>query len=147
MALITTIAVGFDGSPDSERALCWAADLAGPIGADVVVIHAIGLLEHAALPGAIPELEKTARALTKKRGVNPVCVHWHPIDGDPCSALLGAASPPLAADLVVVGSRGQGSHSGLLLGSTSHELAEHSAIPVVIVPTGGGLGRNVAPHQ
>jgi nucleotide-binding universal stress UspA family protein len=33
-----------------------------------------------------------------------------------------------------VGTRGQGAHAGLLLGSTSLELAEHSTIPLVIVP-------------
>ncbi len=135
MAVIHTIAVGFDGSADSERALGWASDLARQVGADVVVVHAVGLLEHAAAPAGVPELEEAARGVTRQCGIDPGRVHWRPVDGDPCSALLRAASPPISADLVVVGSRGQGAHSGLLLGSTSLELAEHSLIPLVIVPT------------
>ena len=49
---------------------------------------------------------------------------------------MRAAGPPVHADLVVVGSRGKSVHAGLLLGSTSLQLAERSTIPVVIVPTG-----------
>jgi nucleotide-binding universal stress UspA family protein len=137
MALIRTIAVGFDGSPDAEPAVRWAIDLAKQIDADVVVVHAIGLLEHAAKPGIITALEEAVRDLSRERGIEPARVHWHPVDGDPCSALIRAASAPMAADLIVVGSRGQGAHSGLLLGSTSLELAEHTAIPLVIVPMAG----------
>jgi nucleotide-binding universal stress UspA family protein len=48
--------------------------------------------------------------------------------------LLRCAEEPLRASLLVVGSRGVGAHAGLLLGSTSLELAEHSSIPLVVVP-------------
>jgi nucleotide-binding universal stress UspA family protein len=137
MAMIRTIAVGFDESPDAEPAVRWAIDLAKKIDGDVVVVHAIGLLEHAAKPPIVAELEATVRDLSREGEIEPDRVHWHPVDGDPCSVLIRAASPPIAADLVVVGSRGQGAHSGLLLGSTSLELAEHTAIPVVIVPMAG----------
>jgi nucleotide-binding universal stress UspA family protein len=37
--------------------------------------------------------------------------------------------------LLVVGSRGLGAHAGMLLGSTSLELAEHSRVPLLNVPT------------
>jgi len=132
--MIQRIAVGFDGSPDAAPAVRWAIDLAKQIDGEVLVVHAIGLLEHAAQPRKVVELEEIVRGLSRERGIDPARVHWHPVDGDPCSALIRAASAPIAADLVVVGSRGQGAHSGLLLGSTSLELAEHTAIPLVIVP-------------
>jgi nucleotide-binding universal stress UspA family protein len=137
MTMIRTIAVGFDGSPDAVPAVCWAIDLAKQIDGEVAVVHAIGLLEHAAQPETVAQLEEAVQGLSRERGIEPARVHWHPVDGDPCSALIRAARAPIAADLVVVGSRGQGAHSGLLLGSTSLELAEHTAIPLVIVPTAG----------
>ena len=46
------------------------------------------------------------------------------------AALIDAARD---ADLLVVGSRGAGGFSGLLLGSVSQQCAQHSPCPVVIV--------------
>jgi nucleotide-binding universal stress UspA family protein len=44
--------------------------------------------------------------------------------------------PPRTRDLLVVGSRGHGGVTGLLLGSVSQQCAHHAACPVVIVPGG-----------
>ena len=136
MTPIEKIAVGFDGSPDADAAVRWAMTLAKQIEAEVVVVHAIGLLEHATGRG-VAELEGAVAELTRECGIEPAQVHWHVADGDPCSVLIRAGTgDPITADLLVVGSRGQGAHAGLLLGSTSHELAEHSVVPLVIVPMG-----------
>ena len=137
MTPLRTIAVGFDGSPDAEAAARWAFNLAQRVGAEVVVVHAVGLLEHATHREVTAEFESTMRDLIGEAGLEPNRVRWHSSDGDPCSVLLRATKAPVAADLVVVGSRGRGSHAGRLLGSTSHELAEHAVVPLVIVPQGG----------
>lgn len=133
---VKRIAVGFDGSSDAEAAVRWTMELAKQVDAEVVVVHAVGLLEHAAGSG-VAKLEDAVAGLTGECGMEPARVHWHVGDGDPCSVLIRAGTEdPIAADVLVVGSRGQGRHAGLLLGSTSHELAEHSLVPVVIVPSG-----------
>ena len=132
---IQTIAVGFDGSPDAEAAVRWALKLAEQLGSQVVFVHAAGLLEHFDEPEIVSDLQETAWVLSGEAGLDASRGRWHVVDGDPCSVLLRAADPPVSADLLVVGSRGNGAHPGLLLGSTSHELAEHATIPLVIVPT------------
>ena len=134
MAPIQTIAVGFDGSPESETAVRWALKLANQLGAELVFIHAAGLLEHIDEPGVVAELEETVWVLASESGFDPARGRWLVSDGNPCSVLLRAAGPPISADLVVVGSRGKGAHAGLL-GSTSHELAQHAPVPVLIVPS------------
>jgi nucleotide-binding universal stress UspA family protein len=135
MTAIQTIAVGFDGSPDAESAVRWAVKLAEQLGAHVVFVHAAGLLDHLDEPKIIGDLQETAWVLAADAGLDASHGRWQVVDGDPCSVLLRAADPPISADLVVVGSRGIGAHPGLLLGSTSHELAEHATVPVVIVPS------------
>jgi nucleotide-binding universal stress UspA family protein len=135
MRPLQTIAVGFDGSDDSKAAVRWAFEMADRLGSDVVLVHAVGLLERARIEEVTAELRETVRRLTDERGFAPERVHLHVANGDPCSVLLRSKEAPLGADLIVVGSRGQGEHAGLLLGSTSLQLAEHSTIPVVVVPS------------
>ena len=59
--------------------------------------------------------------------VEPVIVS----DRKPARVLLDYAR---TADLIVVGSRGRGGFKGLLLGSVSQQVSQHSPCPVVVVP-------------
>lgn len=135
MNSLAMIAVGYDGSPDSKAALRWGLSLARDVDARVTVVHATGLLEH---------LDATTPRDTTPRDVTDIAqecqfdesrLEWFVDNGDACSVLLRVGDAPRSADLVVVGSRGQGKRAGLLLGSTSLELAQHSSTPVVIVPS------------
>jgi nucleotide-binding universal stress UspA family protein len=134
--VIGTIAVGYDGSPGAQAAARWSFELAKQLGGTVVLIHAVGLLGRTEENQAVQDLEEVAVVLASESGLEPQRARWHVSQGDPCSALLRAADPPLSADLVVVGSRGHRGAAGLPLGSTSHELAEHSSVPIVIIPVG-----------
>jgi nucleotide-binding universal stress UspA family protein len=135
MSSFRTISVGFDGSPDAGAAVRWAFELAMKVGAEVVVLHAVGLLEHATHPQRTAELEHAVGEIACELGIEKSRTRWHIADGDPCSVLLRSIDVPIDADLLVVGSRGRGVHANLLLGSTSHELAEHATVPVVTVPS------------
>ena len=140
MSAPQSIVVGFDGSKDSEAALRWAARLSGMMGARLRIVHAVGLLEHAGLSDHAAVHRETALQLVTDAGVRSADVEWTVVDGDPCSALLRMTIAPELVDLVVVGSRGTNAHAGSLLGSTSLELAQHAAVPVLIVPAESGRG-------
>jgi nucleotide-binding universal stress UspA family protein len=139
------IVVGIDGSQGARRALEWAVAEAKLRDAHLVVIHA--WLEPAAVAvgsvitagGVEPEIfEETAeRTLAEVLGAVdasalPQGIESHVIAGGPARALLDAAKD---ADLIVVGSRGLGGFTGLLLGSVSQQVAHHATCPVVIIPT------------
>ena len=104
--------VGLDGSSHGEQAAAWARATAARADAEVIPVHARGLRERGGVDvdeGVLVE------------------------DGDPVSVLLRVAAAR-AADLIVVGRRGAGGDPDLLLGSTSHQLAERAPCPLVIIP-------------
>ena len=133
------IVVGVDASPCARRALCWALDVAPALGAEVVAVHALGLLSHL---GATAEPAESHRRNVQDAFDEQWCAPLRTsavpsrrllVDGNPVTALLSAAAD-LGADLIVVGSRGHGGFPGLQLGSTSHQLVQHATTPVVVVP-------------
>jgi nucleotide-binding universal stress UspA family protein len=136
------LVVGVDGSADAACALEWAGGIASALDAEIVAVHALGLLSHlgpAGEPAQSHRAEIESRLagpwteVLRRRDVRHRCeVH----DGNPVTALLAAAREHGAA-LVVVGRRGSGGFPGLQLGSTSHQLAQHAAVPLVIVPGPG----------
>lgn len=138
------ILVGVDGSPYARRALDWALALAAGVDAEVIAVHALGLL--ADLGGETPVPSQTHRREVQRMldeqwgaplgrdGRRGRCLL---VDGNPVTALLAVAEEH-GADLIVVGSRGHGGFPGLQLGSTSHQLVQHADVPVVVVPPEGG---------
>jgi nucleotide-binding universal stress UspA family protein len=78
------------------------------------------------------------RVLLARRAPTAAGRHWTPhvdIDADAASAILHAAED-LAADAIVVGTRGRGKIAQAILGSVAHTVAARARIPVVIVPPG-----------
>ena len=130
-----TILVGYDGSSDSEAAVHWAARLSVATGKRLRIVHAVGLLEHAGLGSRTTPHREAAVRVATAAGALLADVEWSVVVGDPCSALLRITdAPDSTVQLVVVGSRGSSAHGGSLLGSTSLEVAEHSSVPVTVVP-------------
>ena len=134
MKTFRNIAVGYDGSHDATVAARWAMEAAKDLGAVVTIVHATGLrerLHQQYLPDVTPP---ELIALAQECAFEESGLRWLVANGDACSVLLRMASPPINADMLVVGSRGEGKREGLLLGSTSLEVAEHAPVPVVVVP-------------
>lgn len=139
------IVVGIDGSQGARRALEWAVAEAKIRNAHLVVVHA--WLEPAVVAvgsvvtagGVEPDIfeESAERTMADVLGAVdttglPQGIESHVVAGAPARALLDAAE---GADLVVVGSRGRGGFTGLLLGSVGQQVAHHASCPVVIIPS------------
>ena len=130
------IVVGVDGSAASRRALRRAAEEAAAHSATLDIVWAWSLLDqgtgapfdpHHGEASVRADIEKlVAEELGERRP--PLVVR--PENDLPGRALVTAAK---GAWLVVVGSRGCGGLTGLLLGSVSSHLARHAPCPVLIV--------------
>jgi nucleotide-binding universal stress UspA family protein len=126
---ISRILVGVDGSDASRRALAWAASLARAIDAEVIAIHAAGLLDHLAGADLATRFETEWCA---ELDAAPVRSRRLIVDGPPPLAMLRVAGDE-AVDLIVVGTRGMGDAAAQILGSTSRHLVEHATVPVTVL--------------
>lgn len=135
------IVVGVDGSSGSHRALAWAVEEARIRGAAVEAVHVWTTPYVAGFPYTTlvldpAQLEQHAHELLAAAiaGVDTagLAVPVQPVvaAGGPAEAILAHAK---GADLVVVGTRGRGGFTGLLLGSVSQQVVHHATCPVVIV--------------
>ncbi|HEX4902807.1 MAG TPA: universal stress protein [Acidimicrobiales bacterium] len=138
------IVVGIDGSDGSRAALRWAIAEAVLRGAKVEAVSAFHVPYAAGTP-MVPlmldpeQFAEPARALLAKEiaevadqaaalaePVAPMAVEG------PASVVLIEAGRD--ASMIVVGARGHGGLSGMLLGSVSRQVTEHASVPVVVVP-------------
>lgn len=137
---MTTTVVGVDGSPDSDLAVEWAAADAARRHRPLHIVHAYlspFVAAHVAAPsgGAEPVLRAAAEgtlgaAVTRARSVAAgLDITTDMPSGEAPAALLHAARH---AALLVVGNRGLGGFTGLLVGSVGAELVAHAPIPVVV---------------
>ena len=139
------ILVATDGSPGANRAVDTAAALAKATGFELVILTIGGNISGAelrqlasaegdlseALELAANQILSQARKRALRNGASTVTVQsgW----GDTTEAIIGAVRRE-KADIVVVGRRGRGRLSGLLLGSVSQKLASLAPCKVLIVP-------------
>jgi len=132
--------VGVDGSDSAAAALTWAAREADlhdwPLTA-VLAWRVLNQPHDDATAGFDPDFGASdalaaldgyvQRALGPERAGR---VSLQPVCELPVRALLDASA---GADLLVVGTRGRGGFSGLLLGSVSQHLVHHITRPIAIV--------------
>ena len=140
---VRRIVVGVDGSESARKALRWAVREAEAWEAELTAIAAVPMASGAGalawLPAAVDREQVLAdvrsgldRAVADAVEGHPkVVVRRHALDGNAAELMAEFST---AVDLVVVGSRGRGGFSGLLLGSVSQGVLSHASCPVMVVP-------------
>jgi nucleotide-binding universal stress UspA family protein len=135
--------VGVDGSADSVDALKWAARYAAATGAITTAVlawhypAAVGQAPTGVAPKAISDevraemLETLDKAVADVFGTpTPPAVQTKVAYGHPAPVLVEESQN---ADLLVVGNRGHGKFTGMLVGSVSIHCVTNAACPVVVV--------------
>ena len=147
-----TIVLGYDGSDCARAALARTASLLKTCGggkAVVVVAYPLSVgyvppgmstppaLMGNELQGHIDMLEESARAQAEEAAgelrAAGIEVETEVAVDSPADALLDAAGRH-SADLIAIGTHGEGAISGALLGSTPYRLVHRSRRPLLIVP-------------
>ncbi|OXM45397.1 universal stress protein [Amycolatopsis alba] len=135
------VVVGVDGSGSARHAAVWAAGEAVRRGLLLRLVHIYGI-PQVRVPAVLPSSE-TVRVAFETRGrkwlteaqdavserypdlvVETAAREWSPV-----AALIEES---VSANMVVLGSRGLGGFTGLLIGSTAVALAQHGHCPIVV---------------
>jgi nucleotide-binding universal stress UspA family protein len=138
------ILLATDGSAHAQEALAYAQELALRDQARVIVVHAFDpvpsylgdpwvnrvMARHVSVGEQVAD--DAAQAL---RGAG-VDVIVEVLEGPPAEAILKVAQVR-DCDLIVMGSRGHGALTRLILGSVSHRVLVHAHVPVMIVRAKG----------
>jgi nucleotide-binding universal stress UspA family protein len=137
------VVVGVDGSAESVGALKWAAGYGAATGATITAVLSwhypapVGLAPVGVAPKPVSDEvrahmeEALDKALAEVFGTStPGNVKTKLAYGHPAAVLVEESRQ---ADLLVVGHRGHGAFTGMLIGSVSIHCVTHAACPVVVV--------------
>lgn len=140
------VVVGVDGSAASDQALRFAVHEAQLRDAILRIVTShdlaavtygyagmfdIGPFEDGLRSAAESLVATAAESVTASTKGSPLQVETVVVQGRASQVLLEAAK---GAALLVVGARGAGAFSRLMMGSTSTEVVHHAHVPVAIVP-------------
>jgi nucleotide-binding universal stress UspA family protein len=137
------IVAGTDGSEESLRAVDWAAREAALRGVPLRIVAAAALLPRMSARVGTVEYQNVTDVLVSERdsalaaaaeraarAADGVLIDTDELSGPPADAIVASGSGAL---MLVVGSRGVGAFTALLLGSVSRYAASHAPCPVVVV--------------
>ena len=138
------LVVGVDGSDHAHRALSWAMKEAAirHTGLTVLAVHEVAASGWTGNPITLPgdqedvdKIRKAVEEMVAKTAAElgqpqPSSVTVRALTGFPAHELIEASRQ---ADLVVLGSRGAGGFTRLMMGSVSSQAVRHAHCPVVVV--------------
>jgi nucleotide-binding universal stress UspA family protein len=165
---IGSILYAADLSDDCELVLAYAITLANRLGARLEVLTVIPEERERSLievDSYVPqdELDKyhDARALRVKQHIEAQVAAFYAVragtapertmaeiavhEGDDVAELILDEAGKASADLIVMGSRGEGVLMGLLFGSVVQEVTRKSPVPLLLVPIHGNAEREAQP--
>ncbi|QXV56442.1 universal stress protein [Amycolatopsis sp. TNS106] len=135
------VVVGIDGSGSARRAAVWAAGEAAKRGKRLRLVH-VYTVPPVRMPGVVPSADAIRSAFEAQgaRWLAEACeavAARHPDlvvetaarEWAPVATLIQESK---TATLIVLGSRGLGGFTGLLVGSTAVALAQHGHCPIVV---------------
>lgn len=138
--------VGHDGSAPANETVRWAARLAKRLDCTLHVVRTWTISSAprpaTAEPGYVPPLSDFEAAVQKRLLADVARIGLaDDLDVD-CHVLHGAAGRRLVeasvgAEMLIIGSRGEGGFRGLLFGSTADQVVRNARCPVVVVPVTG----------
>jgi len=134
------VVVGVDGSTESVAALKWAGGYAAATGARlraVLAWHYPSAVGPAPVGVAPASISNEVRASMTEHLTTAIAEASLAVDveqqigyGHPAEVLVSQSEE---ADLLVVGNRGHGAFTGMLVGSVSIHCVTHALCPVVVV--------------
>jgi nucleotide-binding universal stress UspA family protein len=131
---IAKVGVAYNGSPESERALVKARELAAPTRAEIEVLEVVAIPSYAFTGLMAPTIGDSIDLM-----ITEANARLSKLPGVVGRAVYGLPGEELAAfgedvDLLVVGSRGYGPVKRLVLGSTSDYLERHARCSLLVLP-------------
>ena len=143
-----SIVVGTDGSDTANEAVRQAVELAGSLGAELLLVSAYAPTSRVTVNRETTQIPEDVQWMVSARDdvasiladaartaqEAGVRVQTFPRQGDPADAILDVAEER-DADLIVVGNKGMTGAKRFLLGSVPNRVSHHAPCSVLIIRT------------
>jgi nucleotide-binding universal stress UspA family protein len=140
--MFTNIVCAVDGSEHAVLALDYASQMARRDAAELHVAHVVEKIVAGRVAGQNvrvdeeqidAKIQKQMNSLAAKYGIKPT-LHMTAGQSGNAARQLAQIADEVAADLIVIGTRGHSAVAGVLLGSVTQRLLHIAHCPVLAVP-------------